>query len=486
MFDKTNRRRHAVSKGYQKAIGRHFFLEYAKFVYPELIVARHHIYMARRLDAFMKREVRFLMFALPPRHTKSLFCSVLYPGFTLGRDPKREIIHASYAASLSNGFSRDVRTLIRDNERYRFLFPGTALSMERQRQDDWETSAGGGFKSIGVGGGITGHGGDPIIIDDPQKEGEDLSPGAMKNIFTWYNSAIRLRLSPGGGILLPMTRWHAKDICGRLLAIMAGNPSADQWEVVKFTALALENDLLGRVPGAALWPERYSVEHWHAVRAISERYFEALCQQNPMVSSQPLFVVEDFKRQYDLLVSDFERTFWSFDLASTDTERSDYNVFARWGWSAGRRKLGLLEVRRFRAQWPEVKKRLREIVRGSDEPMYFPDHVLELLSLQELRSEFPDRRHRFKKVVMPGDKVARAASFSDLVKCGNVVVNYGHFDLGYFISEHCDFPDEGDHDDCVDASSVATHALGLHKEFMVRVIQIGENKRFNPLEELGF
>lgn len=458
-------------------LARRFFLVFVFYVYPKFEFKLHHLKIISVLQAVFFGKVRFVQFAAPPRHGKSLLCSELYPAWWLGKNPDKQIIHASYAASLSNSFSMKVRAMVRDDVRYRKVFPHMALSPERQRVDDWKTIQGGGFKSIGVTGGITGHGADLFIIDDPHKEGDEQSPAAMQAVFDWWTSAARTRLHPGAAVIFIMTRWAVRDMAGRLIELAEFDPLADQWLVIRFPALAEENDPLGRAVGEALWPERFSRENLLAIRSISERYFNALFQQNPKVDNEPLFELKDFKmgifgRHFPVHQ---KPDFWTVDLSSTETERSDYVVFTHWRYVQAR--LYVLGGERFRAQWPEVKRRLSKCIRANPgKKFYFPPHTLELLALQNLREEMPDEKWRFVEVPQPGDKVQRAGVLSDFAKGGNVYVNRCDFGR-LFVREHCGFPDEVDHDDMVDTSSVATHAVGLQSRFSLTVVEVGRAKK---------
>ena len=277
-------------------MARRNFLCFCQRVWPGFMVAPFHKYIAQRYNGLMDGSILRLMIALPPRHTKSLMASELFPAFWLAHNPGKQIVHASYGASLSNSFSLKVRSMVRDSLVYLRLFPHVALSPERQRVDDWRLVTGGGFKSIGVTGGLTGHGADLLIIDDPHKEGDEQSMSSLQAVFDWYNAAARTRLSPGAPVLFPMTRWHPRDLAGRLLELAKMDPNADQWEFVRLPALAEENDPLGRAIGEALWSARFDRQALLAIQALSARYFEALFQQNPQVSDAPLFTLGDFRR----------------------------------------------------------------------------------------------------------------------------------------------------------------------------------------------
>jgi hypothetical protein len=51
-------------------------------------------------------------------------------------------------------------------------------------------------------------------------------------------------------VVLILTRWHADDLAGRLLAA-----EGSRWRVLKLPAIAGEADPLGRAPGAPLWAD---------------------------------------------------------------------------------------------------------------------------------------------------------------------------------------------------------------------------------------
>ena len=460
-----------VSRTVKILLARRLFIQFCQYIYPGFLSPPHVIRIAKHLDEINQGVATRGMYALPPRHSKSLLCSELFPAFWLGCHPEGQIIHASYAAALSNEFSMRVRAIIRDNHRYKELFPHVTISPIRQRLDDWKLANGGGFKSIGVTGGITGHGCDLLIIDDPHKEGDEQSPAAMQRVFDWYNAAARTRLSPGAGVIFPMTRWHPRDLAGRLQDIAKHDKLADQWDVFVFPALALADDPLGRVVGEALWSAQYSQRDLHAIRAISARYFEALFQQNPEVTDEPMFTFDSFSRKFER-DKVFDRSFWSVDLAITEDTRSDYTVIGRWSYN-GSHVLKLHSVKRFRKQWPVVKRILKKILEDYGEPMYFPPDVIELIAVQALRDENPTLRHLIKEVSMPGDKVAKAQPLSDFCENGIVMIPLGQ-EFDHVVREHCGFPDELDHDDCVDMSSVATHALGFRNRFSLTVARIGD------------
>lgn len=460
----------------------HRFIDYAN---PEYTWALHHVVMAAKLQALAEGgSFNRLYIGMPPRHGKSEQTSVWFPAWLLGINPRWKIIHASYASSLSNDFSRRVRAIVRDSLKFRTLFPHVRLDPENQSVTDWKTTQGGGFRSIGVGGGVSGHGADWLLLDDPLKEGDAESLVVLESIYQWYATAARLRLMPGARVLLTMTRWHPQDLAGRLLALAAEEPEADQWETLVFQGTAGMDDPLGRQPGAALWPERYDEAALKSIRKISERNYDALFQQNPRATIGKMFEAAKFKRVPRKRSGGSWvgrggfgaewRGAWVFDLALSEKEQADYTCWARVWYQPETHQLAFDHISRRRYEWPKAKRWIKRLLRVSSLPFVFPTQLIELMAMQELRSELPECAPQIVGVDMPGDKRSRAQPFADRVEAGDVFVEQGGAgDL--FVNEHDLFPG-GQHDDLVDVSSVATHYFGLHQQFEMTILAV-EKKR---------
>ena len=187
-----------------------------------------------------------------------------------------EFISCSYSGSLAMGFSRKVRSLLRDPS-YKTAFK-TRLDPDSQSAEAWLTTNGGGYVAAGVGGGITGKGAHVLVIDDPVKNREDAESANNREAnWDWYTSTAYTRLAPGGGVLVILTRWHDDDLAGKLLS--AAQEGGDEWTVVKYPAIAEENEEF-RSHGEALHPERYDVEALQRIqRAVGPRDWSALYQQ---------------------------------------------------------------------------------------------------------------------------------------------------------------------------------------------------------------
>ncbi len=288
-----------------------------------------HKDICKRLEKFSQdvanKESPRLMLFMPPRHGKSTLASIAFPAWHLGRNPDHEFISCSYSGSLAMSFSRKVRQVLREPG-YKKVFEETRLDKDSQSVESWQTTQAGGYVAAGVGGGITGKGAHILLIDDPIKNREDAeSENNREATWDWYTSTAYTRLAPGGGILVILTRWHDDDLAGRLL--MASENGADDWEVVKYPALAEEDEEF-RKEGEPLHPERYTIESLEKIqKAIGPRDWTALYQQNP-VSDEGDYFTRDMIQYYDPPDLDYDRLryYTAWDLAIGQRDRNDYSV----------------------------------------------------------------------------------------------------------------------------------------------------------------
>ena len=218
------------------------------------------------------------MLLLPPQHGKSHIASRRYPAFTLGRDPRHDIISASATSTLAEEFGRDVRNLLATTE-YRALF-GTTLAEDSQAAGHWKTQEGGSYYAVGIGGALMGRGATRLIIDDPFATMADAqSENARERVWDWYVGTAYNRVRPKGAIVLIQHRMHEDDLAGRL--IERHKAGGDKWEIVLLPAIK---------DGNAAWPERYDIPALERIRAnTAPLHWSALYQQNPMPEEGTFF-----------------------------------------------------------------------------------------------------------------------------------------------------------------------------------------------------
>ena len=160
------------------------FLDFCRYVWPEMLVGEHHRIIAEALDRVIAGKCKRLMIAMPPRHGKSQMGSYLFPAYLMGRDPRSKLIVASHTAELAQRFGRMIRNLM-EEDKYKELFPNMLLSIDSKAAGRWNTQQGGEAFFIGKGGAMTGRGGDVIILDDILDEQDAMSDTAMENTWEW-------------------------------------------------------------------------------------------------------------------------------------------------------------------------------------------------------------------------------------------------------------------------------------------------------------
>ena len=289
-----------------------------------------HEEIADKLEAVERGDIRRLMLFVPPRHGKSQLATINFPAWYLGRNPDKEIITASYSSDLAVDFGSKTREIISD-ELFNLIFvkPRISLRQDEKAKAKWRTNLGGSYISVGVGGPITGRGANILIIDDPIKNREEADSQTIRDkIWSWYISTAYTRLEKNAAVILILTRWHLDDLAGRLLQAQA--KGADAWEVVKFPAIAIQNEQY-RKKGQALWPEKYDLETLESIKKTTGMYdWSALYQQEPILSENQEFKIHWFqKRQQDDLKTLNTRNFISIDTAISEKASADYTGIIR-------------------------------------------------------------------------------------------------------------------------------------------------------------
>src|SRR6056300_632733 len=302
------------------------FLEFIDHMWPEFICGRHHKIFAEKLEDVANGKCNRLIINMPPRHTKSEFCSTYFPAWIMGKQPKRKIMQTTHTGELAVRFGRKVRNMM-DAEEYKQIFPKVELRADSKSAGRWETDKGGEYFAAGVGGAITGRGADLLIIDDPHSEQDALSPTAMESAYEWYTSGPRQRLQPGAKIVLVMTRWSNKDLTGKLIQNQK-EAKADQWHVVEFPAI-LDH---GSKEARPVWPEYWKLDELEKVQAtLPVGKWNAQWMQNPTAEEGAILKREWWNIWKHDWIPTLQHVIQSYDTAFLKKETADYSAITTWG-----------------------------------------------------------------------------------------------------------------------------------------------------------
>lgn len=421
------------------AKARRSLLSFTEYTNPLYQRAGHHERIAAKLEAVERGEIDRLMIFMPPRHGKSELASKRFPAWCLGRNPRRQIIAASYNSDLANDFGRNVRNIVAEPE-FGQVFPSVSLAADSQAANRMNTNHGGAYVAAGVGTAVTGRGADIALIDDPFKDREEADSERRRElVWDWYRSTLFTRLMPAGAIVLIQTRWHEDDLAGRLL-----EQEGDQWDVLDLPAINEENE--------ALWPEWYPLPVLERIKAtIGPREWSALYQQRPQPDEGTFFKREWFKTWGKLPEL---RYYGSSDYAVTDGG-GDYTVHCVWGidGSGDVYRVATWKGQTTSDEW--IERKLDLIAKYKPLCWFGEGGVIQKAVEPMLRRRMRERNvHcRIEWLSSVSDKPTRARSFQAMTATQRV-----YFEKGADLSEFLVFP-AGKHDDEVDTASLIGRAI---------------------------
>lgn len=170
------------------------------------------------LEVF-KGNIKRGMINMPPRVGKSKLCSEVFPAWILGKNPKLQILHATYSQRLSRAMSVSCRNLMR-SPFYKSVFPKTIISDDQDQTEMFDTTMGGRRFATSFGGAATGFGGNFLIADDPINAAAANSISERDACIQWYTGTLLSRLNnkKRDSIFVVMQRLHVDDLAGHLEA----------------------------------------------------------------------------------------------------------------------------------------------------------------------------------------------------------------------------------------------------------------------------
>ena len=299
-----------------------FYKVYVASDYPGSKVKTPHIKkLAAKLTDIYKGKINKLCVAMPPRHSKSSMVTLAFPLWLIFRNPNTKILIVNAEASLSEKFGIQLREYVK---RYGPLF-GVYLSDVKhssthlmfERKDG--TLCKGSIRLVGASGSITGQDADYLIIDDPYKGFDDITPTLLQKKIDWFKTMILQRLEPHSKLIILHTRWHSEDLQGYLKENFP-----EDYDFVEFSAIKKD--------GTPLWPQRYTLEYLQKqAKAMGERLFQALYQQKPIDETGDYFNVDKLIFHDEPFDQYYIANIRSWDMAFTKVEngyddKKDYTV----------------------------------------------------------------------------------------------------------------------------------------------------------------
>lgn len=287
-----------------------------------------------------------ILLSAPPQTGKSYTVTESFQSWVLMKQPRASVITVGYESTFASKFGR------RNREKFAEWAPILShgkikLHDKVQSTENWETmvldantnlfmSTGGGMKTAGMGGPITGNTANLMIVDDPIKNMEDAqSETKTVNNIEYFQSTLETRLlgNPGSLCIVMCTRWITHDLIGWLRENRKQFIVGDYNYAAQCTEANMAKDPLKRQPGEGICPEMGKDEHWAQI--IKESYlassgahvYNALFQGDPTDESGNLFRKEDWM-EYEIdkvwKPEHFDRIYLSIDATFKDNKTNDY------------------------------------------------------------------------------------------------------------------------------------------------------------------
>lgn len=432
------------------------YMDYVRYMWPGFIEGAHHRKMAEIFDRVLFGDLRRVIINLGPRHTKSEFASKFLPSMKLGLDPTAKIIQATHTGDYSVAWGRKTRDVVK-SKKYQKLFPGTKLNKDATAAGYWMTEDEGEYYAVGVGGGIAGRGADLFIVDDPHTEQDFIqavlsgSSDVFDKVYEWYQTGPRQRLQPGAAIVVVMTRWHLRDLTGRLIKKMISG-GKDKWEIFELPALLPS--------GTQLWPEYWPLEELLATKeSLSVAQWNAQFMQNPTAEEGAILKREWWKIWPHTKAPECHFVIQTWDTAYKKNQRNDRSASTTWGvfdWPDENNELRpniiLLDAFAERIEFPELKRKALQFYKERTPDACIIEAKASGTSLiQELRaigvpvSDYTPVRGT---KASPNDKINRANGVSAILESGRVWRPDTRW--AEEVQEECAAFPAGDHDDYVD------------------------------------
>lgn len=262
----------------------HFFLKKAwKYIDPAPFTDGWVIEaLAEHLEAVADGDIKRLLINIPPRHSKSSICSVAFPAWIWAQEyesptsgPGVPIVSGSYAFKLSVRDSVKCRRLIASPWYQQLWGHRFSLLSDSNQKIRFGNTRGGERIVTAVDGGITGEGGNIIIIDDPNNAKEVLSEATIEATNEdWWDGTMSTRLNDPktGAYIVIQQRLGESDLTGHILS----KPSGKDWTHLMLpaeyepsrsfvTSIGWEDPRTE--PGELLWEERMGRKEIDSLKA---------------------------------------------------------------------------------------------------------------------------------------------------------------------------------------------------------------------------
>lgn len=428
----------------------------------------------KAVDDYLKGKSSYLDISVAFRHGKSAMVSRYFPPYFLARTQARhpDVIMTGYGASLVEGFSKDAKRII-ESPQYEKLFPEVIIPRGEDSVQEWGIEGSTGrVTAAGLGGAMTGKGGDLIIIDDYCKSRKEARSEAFRQkIWETFTNEIMTRRPAVCIIIVCATRWHIDDLSGRIEVHEGVDEHFPKFKRLKFPARQGKGYLFEKKFGREWYESQYAT--------LGKKWAAGLMDCDPVQEGGNRF---DVVEGVNVFIHDNDKDFPEagesrcWDLASTKKERDkddpDYTVGVRGCvvFDEEDKQLNLWARHAVFGQWeaPERNRTIRKTAQadGAGVHVWIEAFGAYKDSFIELKKILSGQRI-VKKSILPGDKSSKCADLEPIFEAGNVHLLRGDWN-DMFLKHFREFPD-GAHDDFCDATAILYHESQKPKSTIIPV-----------------
>ncbi|MCL6583050.1 MAG: phage terminase large subunit [bacterium] len=400
--------------------------------------------ICRHLEAVTRGEITRLVINVPYRTSKSTIVSVMWPVWVWLQDPTKRFLTGSHKDALATRDCLKSRRIMMSSwfqtgwgDRFRF-------TSDQNQKTRYENNRTGCRVAFGMTSGVTGEGGDILIIDDPHNTKQAMfSNVERQNALDTFDQELFTRLNDPkrSAIVIIMQRLHEDDLTGHVLR-------EGGWEHLCFpmefeperrciTCLGVQDPRTQE--GELLWPERFDRE-WLAEqkRMLGTFGTAGQLQQNPVPSKGGLVHLTWF-RTYQRLPSSDQ---WLEVVQAWDTaQKADELINCPWvcgTWVRTKTGYYLVDVFRDWLTYPEGKRMVRALAEK------FSPNVILIEDKSTGSSLLQDLPMECSLPLLPSspcaDKITRLAQESPAIEAGLVWLPDRAPWLADFLQEITHFP----------------------------------------------
>lgn len=417
--------------------------------------------ICEHLEAVAEGRIRKLLVNVPPRHSKTLLCSVLWPCWIWAQEPdadfpligpQAKFLCLSYAEKVVFDSAITARRLLESDWYQSRWGDHVRITTDQAAKEKFDTTAGGSRISAPMGGQVLGRGGNIRIIDDPNKADDANYPNQLEATIRTYEETLRSRITDPRitATVTIMQRLSDLDLSGHLLETEPDTVHLylpEEYDSRRHCVTVLGLDDQGdevtwqdprTIDGQLLWPERFDEDYLRPFR-LNAYVWSGQYQQSPAPRGGGIFKREWWqvyppegeqfhpvtnKPLKTLNLPPMDHIIASLDTAMTTKEENDFSaltVIGVWRNEYDLPKLMLLDAWQARLEFRQLVDRvIFSCMENRVDRLLIEAKVNGFSVAQEIGRLLIGKEFAVSIVPVKGDIVARAHAVSHLLETGLV------------------------------------------------------------------